>query len=583
MAEHAALSPAREAIHNAEDARPPRPRPPELPPGCPVVPVGMEGDIRYYLDAQGQLSSLPLDKHGRLRIMGLFGAEVDLVFDYWPRKDARGETVGWRPEDGAKQLMALAAARGIWSPNDKARGRGCWLGADGGLLVQCGTGVLAGGHWRRPGILGDQVLIARPAVMRPSPIAEPGGPDGVGAEVLELFRTWNWRRPIDPVLHLGFFGAGFLGASLPWRPVEWIVGGTSTGKSTMLKTMEQMYGGWLVKAVEPTAAGVWQTLGHDCLPIGIDEAELDGDNRRLNALVKLARACASGDRLLRGSSEGTASEYSLRSCVMFSSIRHPPLLAQDRNRIIKLHLGEMLGEQLPDLAPERLRAMGARILQRVIAGWPRLPAAITQYGIALRAVGHRNRSVDVFGTALAIADIIQNDEPVDTDSAAELAAQLVLTGLPEGDDNLSDQEAWLQFLLSTSIPLDGPGPKNPVAEWLRQGIVNDAFDEARSEADRILGNHGIKILRPKGSTDRPTHFAIANRNAGLDRLHLNTHWAGRSGALGVFVQAARDLPGSHVTTQRFGAVLDKGTAIPLELANLDQAAPRTALPLEVEP
>jgi hypothetical protein len=221
-------------------------------------------------------------------------------------------------------------------------------------------------------------------------------------------------------------------------------------------------------------------------------------------------------------------------------------------------------------------------LQRVISGWPRLPAALDQYRIALRAVGHRSRSIDVFGTALAIADIIQNDEPVDSDSAAELAAQLELAGLPEGDDSLSDQEAWLRFLLSSLIPLDGPGPKNPVAEWLRQAVVNDAFDEARNEADRILGNHGIKVLRPKGSAGRPTHFAVANRHASLDRLHLSTHWAGRSGALGVFVQAARDLPGAHVTTQRFGAVLDKGTAIPLELTNLDQTAPRAALPLEVE-
>jgi hypothetical protein len=570
MAKRTDPAPVQQIIDNAEEARPARPGPPALPAGCPVVPVGMQQDDRYYLDAEGQLIALPLEKHGRLRLMGLFCAQNELVYDYWPRKDAKGNTVGWRPEDAAKQLMALAASKGLWTPADKARGRGCWLDADGGLLVQCGTAVLAGGHWRRPGILGDQVLIARPGIMKPAPVAEFGERHGVGAEALELLRTWNWKRPIDPILLLGWIGCGFLGAALTWRPMLWVIGPTSTGKSTLQRAIEGIYGGWLVKAVEPTAAGVWQTLRHDCVPIAIDEAESDNDNRRLNSLVKLARACASGDRLLRGSSEGAASEYSLRSCVMFSSIRHPPLLAQDRSRIIILRLGEMMGEQLPDLAPARLRELGERILQRTISGWSRLPAALEQYRIALRAVGHGSRSIDVFGTALAVADVILNDEPVDSDSAAELAAQLDLANLPEAEDNLSDQEAWLRFLLSTLIPLDGPGSKNSVAEWLRQGVVNDAFDEARREADRVLGNHGIKILRPRGSS-RPTEFAIANRHAVLDRLHASTHWAGRSGALGVYVQAARDLPGAHVTTQYFAGVVDKGTAIPLALAGLDEA------------
>jgi hypothetical protein len=556
-----------------------------LPEGCPIIPLGIDGNIRYYLDAAGQLAALSVEKHSRLNITGLYGAENHRLYQDFPKKNENQEVVGWRPEKAAETLMRSASECGPWSPAGKVRGRGCWSEPDGGLLVHTGSSVLTGGQARLPGIFGDYVLLARPPITRPAPLAAVGGTSGVGAEVLSLLGTWNWHRKIDARLMLGCIGACFLGGALRWRPILWIVGGFGTGKSTLLDTCEALLGGWLLKAGEPTPAGLWQSLGHDCLAVAIDEAEAEHDNRRLNALVKLARVCASGDKLLRGSSEGEAAEYSLRSVVLFGSIRQPPLLPQDRSRIIVLRLGELTAETAPSVTPARLQEMGARILRRVVDGWPRLPAVLEQYSIALRAVGHRSRAVDVFGTALAIADLILSAEPLDSDSAGELAAQLDATSLSEADDNLSDQEAWLRFLRSSQIPIDGPPPRNTVFEWLRQAVVNNAFDEARDTADRILGNYGLKIIRSRGAL-RPTHFAVANRNAGLERLHATTHWAGRSGALGVFVQAARDLPGANVTLQRFGGMPpESGTAIPLALVGLDPEsapAPRVALPLETE-
>jgi hypothetical protein len=82
MAKRTDPAPVHQIIDNAEEARPARPGPPALPAGCPVVPVGMQGDDRYYLDAEGQLIALPLEKHGRLRLMGLFCAQNELVYDY---------------------------------------------------------------------------------------------------------------------------------------------------------------------------------------------------------------------------------------------------------------------------------------------------------------------------------------------------------------------------------------------------------------------------------------------------------------------------------------------------------------------
>jgi hypothetical protein len=107
-------------------------------------------------------------------------------------------------------------------------------------------------------------------------------------------------------LLLGWIVCGFYGAALAIRPVGWIIGPKATGKSTLQTAIADMLGGWIVSELDPTPAAIWQTLGYDCLPIGIDEAEATDDkdgHRRLNELVRLARMCFSGGRLPRGGSD----------------------------------------------------------------------------------------------------------------------------------------------------------------------------------------------------------------------------------------------------------------------------------------
>ena len=572
--------------------------PPPLPPSCPVIPVGAGDGVRYYLNGLRQLAVLKVKEHTRLEIMGLFGEDADLVHEIWPRKktvtDKDGNTrevvTGWRPEDAGEQLMRLAAAKGLWSPIEKARGRGCWPGADGSLTVNAGTSVFVDGAWQRPGLFGDHVLVARDAIMRPSLLSEPGGAAGAAPEIQALFETWNWRRPIDARLLLGWLVSSFYGAALPIRPVGWLLGPRNTGKSTLQTAIAGLSGGWLMSVLDPTPASIWQTLKHDCLAVGIDEAEVDEDKdnrRRLNELVRLARLCFSGGKLPRGGADGEASEYSLRSSVLFSSINPPPLLPQDRSRIIMMRLAKLPADQrLPDVSAKRLRALGARLLRRAIDAWPRLDAAVEQYRIALKAAGHEGRSIEVFGLALAAADIVLSDEPVDSDSAAELAAQLEFATLAEAEDDLPDEQAWLHHLLSCVIPLDGVGGRNTIAAWLRQGAKFDHLQAVHDEADRVLGYYGLKIIRGRAG-GAPEHFAIANRHQGLERLHIGTHWAGRSGAIGGWKNAARDLEGAHETGQRFGGgPTIKGTAIPLRLAvpagHDDEPAPASAAELALE-
>ena len=81
-----------------------------LPLSCPVIPLGVNGDVFYYLDASRQLRPLEGAKHSRLGVQSLFQVKIPLLYAFWPRYDKSGENVtGWRPEHAAERLMAACA------------------------------------------------------------------------------------------------------------------------------------------------------------------------------------------------------------------------------------------------------------------------------------------------------------------------------------------------------------------------------------------------------------------------------------------------------------------------------------------
>ena len=101
-----------------------------LPPRCPVVPLGMLGMLRHYLDDACQLVTLDARDHTRNNLVALFGAQQEFVYFQrrWLRIKDDGSISGIRPERIADDLMQAAARAGIWDPAERVRGRGAWRG-----------------------------------------------------------------------------------------------------------------------------------------------------------------------------------------------------------------------------------------------------------------------------------------------------------------------------------------------------------------------------------------------------------------------------------------------------------------------
>lgn len=547
----------------------------ELPDGCPVVALGIDGQVRYYLTADRQLSALPVREHSRLGILGLFGRKSELLYEYWPRYAKDGRTItGWRPELASERLMAACSREGPWDPAERQRGRGAWLGDNGELVLHTGDRVLSfpltPTPWRdhdsaRAGLVGRYVYSAGASVGAPAQEPATGGADGPAQRVLDVLATWQWRRPdIDPVLLLGWIGAAMIGGALKWRPMIWLTGGTGTGKSTLQELLRQVFAGGLIQTADTTPAGLWQALRHQTLPVAVDELEAEEDNRRAIGVVKLARVAASGSLMLRGGADHRGTEFVVRSAFAFSSILMPPLSGQDRNRIAVLELEPLAdGTKVPLLDARAFGALGALLRRRLVDGWPQFQRTLEHYHASLRAAGHSSRAADQYGTLLACADVMLLDGEVDGELSGAWIRQLNADELTQSVENERDEARCLARLASWPVDAYRGGFRRSMAQWVRVAIGLDP-DASAADGVQVLGTYGLKVVEGR-------FLAVANYHHGLSGIYEGSHWQGTSGTVGVWVQALRRLPGAHPSKNAIylGDHNYRCTLLPLDLLVTD--------------
>lgn len=545
-----------------------------LPEGCPVTPLGVNGEVCYYLDQLGQLRAIKAKDHSRLNLQNLFGVRSELLYEYWPRKTQDKTTqewitTGWKPELAAEALMAAAARKGAWNPQEKVRGRGAWLGEAGELILHCGDQLLIvpaerpkgkAAPWRTaaPGEVDGYVYPTAPPSLKPAREPQPGfDGGGPGQALLELYGKWSVSRTdVDPTLLLGWQAAGFLGGALPWRVLMWVTGGYGTGKSTLQDAIKWTYGdGGLLQTADPTAAGVRQILRHSSMPVAIDEAEAEEDNRTINKLVKLARDAATGALAVRGGSDHEASTFTVRSGFMFSSILIPPLLPQDRSRMAVIELGRLqAGGDKPNIAPKRMAELGRRVLRRLVDGWPRWADTVGAYRAMLAEIGYSARGQDVFGTLLAAADLVLFDHPPHADSLEGWRDKMAGVAAAETEAISDDADACLSHLLTTVVEAAKDRQREAVGWWIAQaagqtvadplagGNPLDAYSPEpgdRRRANAVLAGHGVKVLEKDigDGKGKRLWLAVANQHAGLARIFDRTQWGARPGADGVWKQS----------------------------------------------
>jgi len=565
-----------------------------LPANCPIVPVGYQGTTCYYLNPGKQLVEMAKGSHNADGLRTLFGNHLDWLWVNYPKfNEKTGIQSGWKADRVAESLIAAAVAKGVFDPLGVLRGLGGWVTDDGKLAIHCGNEIVVDGESHAPGFIGDHLYPGARAGAKPIAGAqtdEQRREERAAIDrLLALFDSWNWRDGADAeqdgpccyaadidgtghklasILTLGWIGAARAGGAIRYRSILWITGDAGSGKTTLQDLIEGVIGSDVVKASDPTAAGIWQTVGQSSRPILVDEAENEAGSNRMQAIVKLARQAATGGLVLRGSSGHTATQFRAQSAFFFSSIIVPSLLSQDMSRMAILEL-----DALPKGAagaggdPAFLAHVGRVIMRRLFNSWHRWEATLQAYRAKLAAEGHSARGCDQYGTLLAMADMLRGDEMAHEDTIDAFAKALNREKLDATQYTPSNAEAMLNHL--TTVPLDvfRGGTRMTIGALVAYGAGVRKLDgegvtaKGCREALEAWGIYLDGFETAGGRSGSKARVILPNQNAGLLRLFADTDWRGMPGAKGGWAQAMARLAGAkQENSRRLGG---RGWSVPV--------------------
>ncbi len=596
-----------------------------LPDDCPVTPLGVHGANNHLLDYRGQLITLG-SEFRKGEVMQLFGERMGWLVDVFPQYgkpqgNLPAPCVGFDQKRVQEALIMACSKRGIFNPAGRVRGRGAHKGTHGELYLHCGDRVVVAGEWTvggktKPvraastGLVAGLVFPSDEALPAPDPMA--AGVQ-IGATILSLIRSWNWKDPIHALLAFSWLPTANLGGALRRRPHMWLVGPSGAGKTSLQEMFRALMGPWAIATEDATEAGLRQCLNQDTLAVMFDEMEPDEDSGSVHKkIVKLARNAYSSDEnsgSVRGTSDHKAAKFRASSCFLFSSINHFELEPQDRNRMAICRLSPFPPNSKMPAPQPMLPLWGNQLRRRLCEQWPRFAETLEIYFMQMMRKGFSGREQDTYGHLLACADLLLFDHappdyltaglnaearsrpliewlgdkgaPIErltewltdgSDRVAELVDLLEGTLSASRTESEADSDRCLRHLTSHRLPAKSGEEQQSVERWIVRAMVQIFNSDDGRSATHKLAQHGIGLVQdvPESgesggkrpvNCDKPIYVAVAGKtHASMAELFNGSKWKG-----GEWVQTLGSIDGAMVGRKvRFGGPDYRAVLIPVD-------------------
>jgi hypothetical protein len=404
-------------------------------------------------------------------------------------------------------LIAACRKRGPFNPM-KVRGRGIWLEGDR-EIINFGSPV--------PPDVGYHYLC-----FEPIPIQKCDEFDT--KRLLNFLEHFNWQNPQDAMLLLGWLAIAPICGALRRRPHGFISGPPRCGKTTIHNAASDLLYPLVISADgQSSEAGLRQGIGPDSLPVIIDEFESDHNQNRLRSVLKLTRSSYSAETpLFRGTPEGRAMQFSLRTIFLFAAVNPLGMEPADETRFIMFELNahdsDEFTARLIAEDEEYFSDKGPQWCGYMAGHAGKINPAIKTFHLVMPSMDSRHR--DNMATLLAGAFVASHGrEPTQSEASgivAEYSGTIKMHG--KGLDR-DDSHECLNHIFAHIVEQDTLG------QWLAAALnslrqkKNDSL-----QAKRILSAYGLKINVDGGKAGLYIQHGAPN----LEKIFSSTKWGARA-------------------------------------------------------
>jgi len=529
-----------------------------MPPDCPVHVIGRDAQgTVWVLTATGHLRAV--EKWDMPMLVDLFAPYVNYLFWAWP---AWGKKK-YVDEDGQPQeeprimrvekdkvatcLINQAARRPDFDPQTQHRGRGGWQDKAGQFIWHSGSWMwMSNGKTldrARPAEHDGFLYTRQPSTIEPwdMPVEQEESP---ALRILEDLRTWKWERPyLDPVLCLGWIATALMGGALKARPIVFTGGGAGVGKSTLHELIRNVLEGAVFAAVDTTAAGIYQRVKHDALPILVDELENKPGSTKAQSVIELARVAYTGGDIARGGADHEGTTFKMHNSFLFSAINPPPMTEADKSRMAILNLARLdASDGVGRKVSVAIETDGRMLLRQIMDGWTDFRGRLLQdWWDTLHQQGLDSRAIDTYGTLLAAAELLVGPAVLEeiglpVTEQRKLGEIIAAATALERGERLDNWHKCVNRLLDSTIEQwrDGVKPTvGGVVEAVEKNELSLPFARERLQ----LVNLG---MRDRGDPGQGYCLAVPNDGPLLQKIFADTEWQ-RSGWFGALKQAPQDV------------------------------------------
>lgn len=467
------------------------------------IPLGYTRDGNYALRDQTR-NIIVLASSAQLLsfqfLLGLCGS------DFWSEQFPNDKGTFSAMQAG-EALIAVAKQRGPFNAA-KVRGRGIWReGAH--VIVNLGEPI--------PEEVEHLYLCFEPIHFGPAVPFD-------ASRLLRFLQLFNWRNPQDAMLLMGWLALAPICGVLNWRPHCFLYGPPRCGKTTIHSLAANLLRPLVISTDgQSSEAGIRQTLGPDSLPIIIDEFESDQSGAGLRGVLRLARSASSAENpVLRGTPEGKAMQFSLRTSFFFCAVNPSNMSQADQTRILllelKMHASDRDVAQKIVEEESYFRSLGSAWPAHMVSLAEFIAPALETFEKVMPSTDKRHRQN--MATLLASAFVALNGRPPSSEEAEVLAQEYTETiELHAEEIQRDDALECLEYLLSHVVD------DYPLRYWIGAELKNASLDnkDKNSNATRII--RIFQLIVRADSHNQPGLF-IRNGSPQIDKIFEGTRWSG---------------------------------------------------------